>query len=395
MRVNGMLSVMTRVIVGVVLAASPTMAAAQQIVLDPLVVLAELRAAYATKPTADEVRVKVESAGQHQGDTIAVRIVPPNRVRLSLGGAEVLVDETGLRATRAGNSVAYFEAPLEEGGALATLRKRLPPLVAPQVVLALGSLSEPMTPWLEGVRWSSAAMRPAGAGRSAMIVLQGAGPRAEVRVEIDPETSRLRTMKTKIDDGTTIVLECEALSAPAAASMTLDVDGRRKVESLAELDATSVDTSVGDAMPAMTLNVAGEREAVAELVGPGVVLFVSGAEDLVLVERLSAARRQLIDAGGAGGAGGTGGGLGAWAVLVLNELHPDPSLAASRVPRIEGVRNCWTTDSRATVGRFDARATVLLVVFDAQMTVRAVHPLTRETDAAELAAMIERGLAAR
>lgn len=394
MRVNGMLSVMTRVIVGLVLAAAPT-AWAEQVVLDPLVVLSELRDAYATQATADEVRVKVESAGQHQGDTIAVRIVPPNRVRLSLGGAEVLIDEQGLRATRVGNRVAYFEALLEEGGALATLRKRLPPLVAPQVVLALGSLSEPMTPWLEGVRWTSAVMRPAGAGRSAMIVLEGAGPRAEVRVEIDPETSRLRTMKTKIDDGTTIVLECEALSAPTAASMALDVDGRGKVESLAELDATSVDTSVGDVMPAMTLQVSGQREAVADLAGPGVVLFVSEAADLVLVERVSAARRQLIDAGGAGGTGGTGGGLGVWAVLVMNELHPDPALAASRVPRIDGVQNCWTTDRRATVGRFDARATVLLVVFDAQMTVRAVQPLARETEAADLAAMIERGLATR
>jgi hypothetical protein len=391
MRAIGMLGVMAGVIVGLMGAAAPT-ASAEQVVLDPLVVLSELRDAYATRATADEVRVKVESAGQHQGDTIAVRIVPPNRVRLSLGGAEVLVDEQGLRATRVGNRVAYFEAPLEEGGALATLRKRLPPLVAPQLVLALGSLSEPMTPWLEGVRWTSAAMRPAGAGRSAMIVLTGVGPRAEVRVEIDPDTSRLRTMKTKIDDGTTIVLECEALSAPSAASMALDVDGRRKVDSLAELDATSVDTSVGDPLPSMTLQVSGQREAVANLAGPGVVLFVSEAEDLVLVERVTAARRQLIDAGGAGGAVSA---LGAWSVLVMNELHPDPALAASRVPRIDGVQNCWTTDRRATVGRFDARATVLLVVFDGQMTVRAVQPLARETEAAELAAMIERGLVTR
>lgn len=261
-------------------------------------------------PIAERIEFEVQGAGKPERAQAVLRIVPgdaavPPSVRLELGHLVIFASGDTLRAVHAKNPTTYADVALPGGLSAAALAAALPPLVLPQVGLALPSpahhahaLDDAMT-----VLDLTFQPSPADGPRLALATL----PTGQARLEFDSTTARLRAYEFVPRDGsftlraTVTPLTPEEAAALPPAVWAIDVAQRQRLvlptaqgtpagavspdaSALALLVPLEPDVRVGDVLPAMGLMSAAwdaqplppRLEALAELPPqpPGVVAAV-------------------------------------------------------------------------------------------------------------------------
>lgn len=215
--------------------------------------IARVRSAYRDGPTAERVVVRVTArSGRSSGSRVAVRLSGGESpsVRLDLGDLQVFAGEGVIRAAHRAESRLYAEWPLDGPLDLARLSRRLPPILLPQLSIALGndpSLSRPFAP-LPSVLWErvEAGNRTGAAGR---VTLHGSGPGIRARLTLDVRTGRLWRAVAELDepaDVARVELHCTPLDPGDPASWRIPTLDRERVEDLTLLRPRPAEINPGD-----------------------------------------------------------------------------------------------------------------------------------------------------
>jgi hypothetical protein len=241
--------------------------------IPPEAILETIRSAYDKKPTADEVKVTLYKAGHAPrlpsdtlaSDTFVVRIDPgppgstvPVRLFLDFGALRVLVGGGKLTAVNPAVPGRYYQTKLAGPLTPQSLNKVLPPTPIPELALACAdpaSLAS-FTPYTPGVTWTAATIDPS--ARSATMT--GASSVGPIVLGANPTTGRLTkvvaTIKGARGGDTTLDLAITPTDAGSPASWTISIEGRQRVNSLAELRSpppSSAHISARQPLPDFTL----------------------------------------------------------------------------------------------------------------------------------------------
>ncbi len=297
---------------------------------DPAPTTADLldraRAFYAGSPWGERLQVRVQSpTSRLRQSEVVVRCDPVSyeaggHVRLDLGELHVSAVPGRLTAHHGQNDEIAFEA--ESGSAMDLIRRELPPLGVPPLVLAFdgpNGVSNP-TPWTSGVRWGELLISEDRGRRLAVLPGQGNGCRLEMT--LDADTGRFVRLEVEfaargaVGDAPApawLVIASWPVEPGDPESWALGADGRRRVAALSDLRPRPVALAPGAdlaALPLMDLRLV--PWSVLEVVqpeefasaAPGVrapevycvlVVFGSGAEEEGVAERAGRAAIEAVE----------------------------------------------------------------------------------------------------
>jgi hypothetical protein len=339
----------------------------------PAAVIERMRKYYAERAIAEEITLRVTSAGQTQGDRIVFRHVPGVGMRLEMGAINAVLDAAGLSAEHRANRAVYFRATTVDGDALATLRRSLPPMPIVQPTLALSKHpdADGMSPFLVGVRWTDA--KTYLEAKPPSTVLVGQSGHARGVIVSDAQSGAVISVTTWLDDGATVIEARSAgLDAPVSEDLAFDAAGREPSDRITSLAPSSADVRIGDALPVMKLTPWPESGAGADLRGPGAALFFTNYLNFKAAQSASLAAATI--------ARGVEG-FRMFPVLVFEPIQPEKRLMLTRIGSIFNATGLWyTAEPGATIGRFvipedRAAGENLLVGWDAAGKVALVVPV--------------------
>lgn len=255
----------------------------------------KLASAYRAAPVADRVSVSYAVPGSPEArSVVTVRVDAgsveaahprPARVRLTLGRLEVYAEGEALAAYLRGEAKTCYEGKLAGPLTPASLRGALPALPLAQLQWALGDEAARSSVHPYGL-----ATTPEGAEADGALRFRAGDGRVTLRV--DARGGRARSITFTGDDSSVLRLEFTAIEAGDPATWGLDLSGRTRVATLAELQSHAPVNPVGVRLPELGLVDAELRNVTgAELRGRGSGGGASGG-------------------GGSGGGGGVAGGAG-------------------------------------------------------------------------------------
>ena len=261
----------------------------------------KLASAYRAAPVADRVSVSYAVPGSPEArSVVTVRVDAgsveaahprPARVRLTLGRLEVYAEGEALAAYLRGEAKTCYEGKLAGPLTPASLRGALPALPLAQLQWALGDEAARSSVHPYGL-----ATTPEGAEADGALRFRAGDGRVTLRV--DARGGRARSITFTGDASSVLRLEFTAIEAGDPATWGLDLSGRTRVATLAELQSHAPVNPVGVRLPELGLVDAELRN-------------VTGAE-----------LRGRGSGGGASGGGGSGGGP---VVLMVYTANADGS----------------------------------------------------------------------
>jgi len=217
--------------------------------------LARIRSAYTAGPIGERIVIRVtDRSGRSSGSRVTVRLAggPESVLRLDLGDLQVFAGDGVIRAAHRAEARLYAEWPLEAPLDLGQLERRLPPILLPQVAIALGSdagLAAPM-PLLPPVAWEGPAAPPR-PPRNGRLTLSGSGAGVRVRMSVDPETWRLWRVVAELDapaEVARIELQCTPTEPGDPATWRIPTLDRERVDDLTLLRPRAAEIAPGDAV---------------------------------------------------------------------------------------------------------------------------------------------------
>lgn len=215
--------------------------------------------AYRTGPIAENVQIRVkDDRGRERRSDILVKVDAsrdggrgPLLARIELGDLAVSIDGDRVLATHRLERNRFAEFTLAHGALLETLQAIMPALTLPQLVLAdratdriddLGMFAN-HTP----VRWETGVIdRPTG-----KMMYAGVSGETTFRMLVDRSTGRLSALQVSSPSGAirNIDLTARAVSPGSLDTWPVEVAGRKRVDSLADLVAESEQVRVGEQFP--------------------------------------------------------------------------------------------------------------------------------------------------
>ncbi|MEX2219871.1 MAG: hypothetical protein WD749_14055 [Phycisphaerales bacterium] len=227
----------------------------------PDVLVETIRAAYSRRPTADEVTVRVRSAGTQTTESFIVRIDPgtgfetPARVLLELGSLRVHIAGRELTAVHTSVPGLYYRATLAGPPTPATLAAVMPPIPAPQLAMACSApgSAAALTTYTPRVDWSAGVIDSS--GRVSTATLRGHSEGAPVVLTASMPAGRITGFATTTPGHPaemTIELTMRPVDPGEPTAWAIGTEGRERVESMTQLrpaPASNRPLSPGDAVP--------------------------------------------------------------------------------------------------------------------------------------------------
>ncbi|MEM1424054.1 MAG: hypothetical protein AAGH64_08625 [Planctomycetota bacterium] len=224
--------------------------------------LARLRQTYRTQTVAQDVIVTVEQGVERETEVIAYR----SRALDGFREPEIMIDlgeielwtrppgdaEEGPGLVRAAHELdyrTYYEAEPAGGSTLETIRRSAPPIVLPQVALALGG---ELFPIVGDVTWVRAREERGGGG--SRVTLVGETPRADVEMTIGTaEPVRVLSARLEVRPGPVVVTMRFEEAEFEGGRLGYDVVRRDRVGALSDLRERPGDRGAGDPLPNLPL----------------------------------------------------------------------------------------------------------------------------------------------
>jgi len=233
--------------------AASAQAAAERIPFDKTV------RAYRAGPIAESVQIRVkDDQGRERRADILVRLdafgaggAGPLRARIELGDLAVSIEGDKLLATHRLEKNRFAEFTLANKPLLEALEDVMPALVLPQLVLAdrnadriedLGVLPRPAS-----VQWQPGTVdRPTG-----KLMFAGASGDTTFRMLVDRNSGRLASFQVASPSGPIRSIDITTRSLPPGAPETwpVETEGRKRVDSLADLVSESDQVRIGERFP--------------------------------------------------------------------------------------------------------------------------------------------------
>lgn len=218
--------------------------------------VARLVGAYRAGPVADRVGVSYTAPGAPEvRSMVTVRVEAesadaahprPARVRLTLGRLEVFASGDSLLAHLRGEPKTCFEAKLAGGLSSATLRGALPALPLPQLQWALGDDAGKSSVHPYGLATTADGADPDGS-------LRFRASDGVVLLKVDARGGRARSIVLNSNDSSVLRLEFTPIDAGDPSAWAIDIKGRTRVGSLAELQSRAPVSPVGVRVPELGL----------------------------------------------------------------------------------------------------------------------------------------------
>jgi hypothetical protein len=208
------------------------------------IALHDLHDAY-SGTTADLVHVRFRTpAGAERSDELVVRLhaTPAGLQRALLEMGPLRLFAGGGSVVLVNNNVPGKYVQRDYTGPLtaAALADLTPPLIAPELPLALGEAFTAPTPYTAGVTWAAAAIDTSIRGR--FLKLSGSTPASQVVVSANPDTGRLARLTAALQSGdgaSTLDLAIRPVQPGDPDSWSINTAGRTRVKSLADLKPSS------------------------------------------------------------------------------------------------------------------------------------------------------------
>lgn len=341
--------------------------------IDPDIAIESLAHAYAARPIDERIDIRVTINDASREESIYVQMLPDSNYALQLGDINLWTEKDRFLAVHRNNAATYFSASRPEGRAQwGVLESILPPLLTPQLSLVHGiekGFSAPIS-YTRGIVWKSCETDET--VNPPVVRMKGEGEAVTVDLIADQNLTRMLRMivrmesrRTRID--MTFHQEPQGLEPP---KLGIDLADRTAVESITDLAPASGDLRPGVVLPDLVLQTPANTTA-APITGPCVLALIrNNAENPtswldaaqrharargyiaavpIIVFTLGEASTQFTEK------------LDAWTLA----LAPDP------------VR--YSLSPATTIDRFATGHAGVLVVIDAQNTIKAVVPLTNET----------------
>jgi hypothetical protein len=229
--------------------------------------LSDLSDAYGAAPTADEVTARVRMPGLERTEVFTVRIEPDpespvlRQVLLELGQLRAYFGEGRMLVTSTAAADKYYMNEYEGELSAATVERLLPPLPAPQLILAAGvRAGEPvdLTPYTRGIVLDSAMANPR--ARQPVMVIGGAGAGGPVTLIADVHSARLVRFAADIAapaGALSLDLTCRPVEAGDSSLWRPLVEGRKRARELSELRPAPLSLTelrAGEVVPDITLS---------------------------------------------------------------------------------------------------------------------------------------------
>ncbi len=350
----------------------------QRVPVEPPAALAAIRAAYHDRAVSEEVEVRLRTATQDRRERIGLVLLPGPRFSLELGKTIAWFDAGALHIVHSLDERAYFSVDGGSRDPISLVEATLPPLPLPQLWLALTPPDQEirtLTPYARSMTWTSAEV--IGAEREQIVIIQGEADRARVEVEADAKSGRLKRASFTLDDGAVrIDLAMTPRAIEPTASVARDLSHRDRVMSVEELRPRTGDLRVGDVLPEIILPGALEADGVAQVKGPGVIVFFRrwGTPAASAV----AAARRVVEADPR---------LALWPVFVIDPTEARALLRTVEVHDSFGAGSLYKSLSPpTTIDRFGEGALCIAVAVDSRGVIRFIEALERGSAAAPGAA---------
>ncbi|MBL8764914.1 MAG: hypothetical protein JNM07_11655 [Phycisphaerae bacterium] len=404
---------------------------AEPVTVDPAAVMREIRAAYAERPTAERIELKLEGDRiPSRTEPYTVRIDPgsggapddrpggdarASTALLELGVLRVRLGGTGTLAWLEAAGGAYCESSAP-GTAWELLRTgAAPPLLVPQAELAScrsGHQAESeagwegLRPYVSDVRWTGASTDPAEA--RPVFRLRGRGSEGEVEVIADAATGRLTGWTIRLDEPRAILTAVVFVLKPDVGLMgELDRQGRERVGDLTELSRRAARHAIGSAVGELPLLTPSreswdwERAFSHSEGGPTHLMLVLHRRDGGDAEQASARREAELLEHACREVARAARAAGEAARIVIRcagvyELGADRLMErVAKDAKERGGEYLWAVSPGATIDRFAPGARAVAVVIDSAGVLRAVEiagadPLDRDAAVARLSGSIRR-----
>lgn len=326
-------------------------------------------------PIADRVTIRAVSEFRRRDNTAIVRVdADSGAAMFELGRLTALVRDGDLRIThkQRGDRFALYEGDGRPIGEL--LEASLPPIPMPHIALAFEGAENPehLTPFPGAIAWTNAIENEDG-----FIVLLGIGAGTTVSYIVDSQTRRLHTgVITVPNSKLRIEMGFEAMDPGDPALWALDLQGKKPVPALAQLQPGGVDIFPGAPAPPMAFFTLSSEPWQLETSHSGDIALLIFREISPAVLAARDALEAAIQESG-------------------KDIDVQPVLVTSRLVGIDlferigqtvhayGEPVLWTASQEATINRFTT-GPACIVLIDAERDVRTVvHVGQRSARAAE------------
>jgi hypothetical protein len=230
--------------------------------------LQDLTDAYSAGPTADEISARVTYRGLDRTEGLSqaytVRIDPDpetrslRRVLLELAPLRAYFGDGRMVVVSTSAPDKYYEAAFHPPLTNATVQQLLPPVPAPQLVIASGLRAQDaadLTPYTPAVSFSSAIASTR--VRPPVMLISGTSNTGPVTLMVDVQSGRLSRFTADIGgpQPTSIELSCRAAEPGDPAQWSPDISGRQRVADLSELrPSPPLPLKAGDRAPDLSFS---------------------------------------------------------------------------------------------------------------------------------------------